>query len=153
MLTSRRIIPLLAAAVLLSVMVAPASAKNPDARCYGVQGTGLTRGVAQTVFSGSATLRVGGMTVEDVVVTTTLLADGNTSHEFVFPDGSIIETADILILRPTEDPNVMSLRSRLEVTTGGTGGFHLLPSSTLTWAPPVAEFDIRGHVCFAEVDG
>ena len=161
MLMSKRIILMLAVAGLLIVSMAPASAKGPEARCYGVQGTGETSVVGPGVFGGTATLRLGGQLIEGIAVEVTSDGGPTSSHTFVFPSdadlhpGVVIKTNDDVILRPTDIANVMSLRSRLQVVEGDSGNFHLLPSSTLTFDPDTgwpqsAAWVLRGHICFGD---
>ena len=148
---------------MLTVMVVPASADAPHARCYGVQGTGATDEAGPGLFKGTAALRLGGQLVEGITVEVTSDGGPTSSHTFLFPSSSevyseaMIKTNDAVIVRPTDDPNVMSLRSRLEVAEPDSGKFHLLPHSTLTFDPATgypksAEWVLRGHVCFGPTD-
>lgn len=162
-LSKRIIITVAVMATLAAVTVVPASATHPDERCYGVQTVGQAsttfagiNDVGQPFFAGDVDVRLGGLRLDDVAVTTLLLDPETTSHVIEFPLGTIT-TRDAVILVPTDDPLVMSLRSRLKVVDGGTGRFHVLPKSTLTLVevaegelpvPVAAAWRLRGHVCF-----
>lgn len=153
-----------ALAVALLVIAAPAAAiatppptgVEPDQRCYGIQGHGETAfDPGQGAFVGAAELRVGGA-MQEVPVTVTVSADGSTSsHVFEFEQGTVT-TSEPVVIAPTSDSMVLSLRSRPTVVGGGTGSMHLLPGSTLRLAevapgeilPVTASWDIRGQVCF-----
>jgi hypothetical protein len=161
----RTIVVLAVVSALVAAAVAPAAASLPEERCYGVQTIGRAHtsfaGInadGQPFFVGTGDFRVGGLRFDDVAVTTTSLDLTTTQHVIEFPIGTIT-TRDVVILRPTDDPLVMSLRTRLILINGDSGHFHLLPSSTLTFVeivegePPVpvaAAWSMRGHVCFSD---
>jgi hypothetical protein len=148
----------------LLVIAAPAAAiaapsptrTEPDQRCFGIQGHGETAfDSGRGAFVGEAELRVGGE-MQEVSVTVRVSADGSTSfHTFEFEQGTLT-TSEPIVIAPTSDPMVLSLRSRPSVVDGGTGSLHLLPGSILRLAevapglilPVAASWEVRGQVCF-----
>jgi hypothetical protein len=143
----RRVTTLLLLALLATSLAIPAHADETN-RCYGVQGEATTA-FDPTVggFVGVATVRLGGQE-QQATATAYVTGPGSTSHVLEFSQGTLV-THDELILRPI-DPGAgtFELRSRLTVVDGGSGKLHLLPGSTLDLAAGVAEWRLRGSVCF-----
>jgi hypothetical protein len=142
-----RVTTLLLLALLATLFAVPAPADAAN-RCYGVQGEATTAfDPAVGGFVGTATFRLGGQE-QHATATAYVTGPSSTSHVLEFSQGTLV-TDDELILRPI-DPEAGSfeLRSRLTVVDGGSGKLHLLPGSTLDLVAGVAEWRMRGSVCF-----
>jgi uncharacterized membrane protein len=140
-------------AALAAVALAPAAADEHRSageanRCYGVQGSGTTSFDPQVGgFTGEASFRLGGQG-QTVAAAAFVTGPASTSHVFDFEQGTIV-TDDLLILVPIDaEASLFELRTRLSVVDGGSGKLHILPGSTLDLATGVADWEMRGHLCF-----
>jgi uncharacterized membrane protein len=150
----RRLVTFVATAAALSTLVlAPAAASEHGSagaanRCYGVQGSATTTfDPVVGGFTGEATFRLGGQ-AQQVAAAAFVTGPASTTHVLAFAQGTIV-TDDELILRPIDpEAGQFELRTRLHVVDGGSGRLHILPGSTLNLATGVAEWEMRGHLCF-----
>jgi len=143
-----------AAAGLITILAAPASALAGEAGCQKVYASGETMATGPASFAGVAYTSLGDITVGDLgdrQVTVNVLglketAQGllaTTSHTFVGPDGSFTTTDNARLVELS--PGLYRLDTQASITEGGWG--HLSIDGLVDFRTGYARWFAKGELC------